>query len=108
MASKHPFSTTPQERTEIRNLFKVVSSGGDPGGVPELKDAHRKYKILFDVFEVCVDARYGNFLHLPFSGGVMDQGAKTMECLSYIRSLFREKTADDMRRKVNWGSLNIR
>lgn len=62
---------------------------------PELKDIYPKYRNLFDIFDVCVDVRYGNFLHLPFSGGVMDQGAKTMDCLKYIRVLFRKKIAEE-------------
>jgi hypothetical protein len=79
----------------MRNLFKVLSAGGDPGQIPELKDIYPKYKIVFDIFDVCVDARYGNFLHLPFSGGAADQGAKTMDYLKYIRHLFREKIAEE-------------
>jgi hypothetical protein len=74
--------------------------GGDPDGYPELKGVYAKYKDIFDIFEICVDARYGNFLHLPFSGGVMDQGAKTMDILKYIRSLFREKIADEQKGKM--------
>lgn len=95
MASKRPFSGTPEEKAEIRNLFKVLSVGGDPNVYPELKDIYRKYKIIFDVFGVCVDVRYGNFLHLPFSGAVMDQGSKTMDLLKCLQHLLRKKIADD-------------
>jgi hypothetical protein len=52
-----------------------------------------------DVFEVCVDVRYGNFLHLPAAGGVLDQPAKTMDGLKYLQSLLREKIADEEKKK---------
>jgi hypothetical protein len=52
-----------------------------------------------------VDVRYGNFLHLPFSGGVAEQPGKTMEILKYIQSLFREKIVKDQKKAMqNIGS----
>lgn len=94
-----PFQQSPEERTEIRNLFKIVSSGGNPFHHPELKDAYRKHRTIFDIFDVCVDVRYGNFLHLPAAGGVLDQPAKTMEFLKHMQSLLRGKIADDEKKR---------
>jgi hypothetical protein len=89
------FSITPEEKTEIRNLFKVVSLGGNPYGYTELKDIFPKYKTLFSIFEICIDVRYGNFLHFPFSGGALEQPVKTMEMLKYIQVLYRQRIAEE-------------
>jgi hypothetical protein len=64
-----------------------------------MKDLYHKHKTLFDVFDVCIDVRYGNFLHLPVDGGVLDQPAKTMAGLKYLQSLLREKIADEEKKK---------
>jgi hypothetical protein len=95
----HPFQQTPEERTELRNLFKLISSGGNPYHHPELRGPYHKHKTLFDVFEVCIDVWYGNFLHLPVAGGVLDQPSKTMDGLKQLQSLLREKIAEDEKKK---------
>jgi hypothetical protein len=94
-----PFQQTPGERTEIRNIFKIISSGGNPYTNPEIKSIFPKYKIIFDIFDFCMDVRYGNFIHLPFSGGALEQPSKTMDCLKYLQFLFREKIAEEERKK---------
>jgi hypothetical protein len=43
------------------------------------------------------DARYGNYLHLPFAGGVMDQPDKTMKVLDILQEEFRKKIASDQK-----------
>jgi hypothetical protein len=40
-------------------------------------------------------------LHLPFSGGIVDQGAKTMDMIRYLQSLFRQKIMEEEKRKSN-------
>jgi hypothetical protein len=94
-----PFIWSPEERTELRNLFKTLSAGGNPYHHQELKDSYVKHRTLFDVFEICVDVRYGNFLHLPAAGGVLDQPSKTMDGLKYLQSLQREKIAEEEKKK---------
>jgi hypothetical protein len=94
-----PFVGSPAERTELRNLFKVLAAGGNPYHHPELKDLYAKHRTIFDVFDICIDVRYGNFLHLPAAGGVLDQPSKTMDGLKYLQSLLREKIAEDEKKK---------
>lgn len=48
-------------------------------------------KIVFDIFDIMIDVRYGNFLTLPFEGGAAAQPALTMDALSLIRALFRKE-----------------
>jgi hypothetical protein len=95
----YPFQGSPEEQKDLRNIFRVVSSGGNPYGYPETENTYKKYKTIFDIFEVCVDSRYGNLIHLPFNGGVVDQGAKTMGLLKYLQSLFRQKIMEEEKKK---------
>jgi hypothetical protein len=94
-----PFIESLEERTEIRNLFRLISSGGNPHHHPELKDLYHKHETIFGVFDICIDVRYGNFLHLPAAGGVLDQPSKTMDGLKYLQSLLREKIADEEKKR---------
>jgi hypothetical protein len=96
---RSPFIGSPEERTELRNLFKILSSGGNPYHHQEFKDSYVKHKTLFDVFDICVDVRYGNFLHLPVAGGALEQPSKTMDGLKYMQSLLREKIAEEEKKK---------
>jgi uncharacterized protein YbgA (DUF1722 family) len=48
-----------------------------------------------------VDVRYGNLLHLPFSGGVAEQPAKTMTVLNHLQSIFREKLDEDQKSELS-------
>jgi hypothetical protein len=91
----NPFQLTPAEKTEIRNLCKVIFVGGNPLSQPELKEIYKKYKMIFSIFDIIIDVRYGNFLSLPFTGGAAEQPSKTMECLSLIRALFRKKIEEE-------------
>jgi hypothetical protein len=95
VVKRRPFFIAPGERTELRNLCKVIFSGGNPDGYPELRDILKKYKTIFAIFNVIIDVRYGNFIHLPFEGGAADQPSKTMECLGLMQFLFREKKAEE-------------
>jgi hypothetical protein len=96
-----PFQASSGERKDIRNLFKLISSGGNPYDHLETKDIYKNYKTIFDIFEISVDSRYGNLLHLPYQGGIVDQGSKTMDTLKYIQSLFRQKIIEEEKRKNN-------
>jgi hypothetical protein len=98
MDGRAPFSASAKEKTDLRNIFKLVSSGGNPYHHQELKDVYPVYKTVFDIFDICIDARYGNFIHLPFSGGVIEQGVKTMDVLKYLQYLFRKKIEEDAKK----------
>jgi hypothetical protein len=102
LAGRSPFQLTPKERTEVRNIFHVVSLGGNPYDTPELKSAYPKYKTVFDVFDVCIDVRYGNFIHLPSGNSVLEQPSKTMDCLKYLQSLFRQKIVEEEKKKNSY------
>lgn len=39
---------------------------------------------------LCVDARYGNLLHLPYSGGAMEQPIYDCEVYFVLQDLYRE------------------
>jgi hypothetical protein len=56
---------------------------------------------VFDLFDVCMDVRHGNFLHLPCGGGALEQPAKTMDCLRYLQRLFRQKIVDEEKKRFN-------
>jgi hypothetical protein len=98
---KNPFSISPGEQRDLRNLFKIISTGGNPYSYPELKDVYNQYKTIFDIFDICIDTRYGNIINLPFSGGIVDQGSKTMEMIRYLQSLFRKKIIQDENQRNN-------
>jgi hypothetical protein len=100
MVEKHPFSSTPQERRELRQCAKLLFWGSNPAYQDETKEIFKKWTIFFDVFLWCRDARYGNLLHLPFSGGAFEQPAKTMSILTYIQSIYLEKLDYENRRSV--------
>jgi hypothetical protein len=58
------------------------------------------YKTVFDLFDICVDVRHGNFLHLPAGENALDQPAKTMDSLKYLQSLLRQKMIDEEKRRI--------
>jgi hypothetical protein len=92
----YPFRITSQERKEIRDCARIYFYGGNPAAQEETEEAWLKWKKVFEVFLICRDARYGNLLHLPFSGGVYEQPAKTMDAIEQIQACYYEKLKDDM------------
>lgn len=54
------------------------------------------------------DARYGNLLHLPFEGGVLDQPAKTMAVYEVIQSIYCNKLAEDMEKSMKASKPHIK
>lgn len=92
---KFPFSLSNQEVQEIRDCGQIYFSGGNPAADKELKQIWTKWREFFFSCFNCLDARYGNFLALPFSGGAMEQPMKTMQVYSLIRDLYREKIKRD-------------
>lgn len=95
--ARYPFGLSKKEVQEIRDCAQIYFYGGDPGSDSEIKDCwNSKWKLFFESCFNCLDARYGNFLMLPFSGGAMEQPIKTMEVYSVIRNCYREKITKDL------------
>jgi hypothetical protein len=53
------------------------------------------------------DARYGNLLHLPFDGGVLEQPAKTMAVYGIIQSIYCDKLLEDMEKSMKANKPHI-
>lgn len=100
MVCVSPFSISQEDCTEIRQIARQVFAGVDPLRQEETGGLYRKWKCFFDLFNTMIDVRYGNFLHLPFSGGAAEQPCKTMETLFYLQGLFRKKIDDDQKRAM--------
>lgn len=73
----------------------------NPAEHGETEELYARWKPVFEIFNVMIDVRYGNFLHLPFSGGAAEQPAKTMDALNYIQALFRQKLDDDQKKHLS-------
>lgn len=98
---KYLFALTNNEVQEIRNCGQIYFSGGSPEADNEIKDCWlRKWKYFFESCFTCIDARYGNLLAFPFSGGAMEQPIKTMQVYSLIRDLYREKIQREMEKAI--------
>lgn len=93
---KYLFALANNEVQEIRDCGQIYFSGGNPEADEELKASWHKWKYFFESCFTCLDARYGNFLAFPFSGGAMEQPIKTMQVYSLIRDLYREKINKDL------------
>ena len=54
------------------------------------------------------DARYGNLLHLPFVGGVLEQPAKTMAVYGVIQAIYCDKLMEDMEKSMKANKPHFR
>lgn len=97
----NPFSVTPAEESEIRQLARFIFNGANPTEQPELAEIYYKWKLYFEIFLQSVDRRTGSYIHLPFAGGLMEQPAKTMSALGVMQSEFFEKLAKDIKGAFN-------
>lgn len=97
MAKSTPFAEG--ERQKIRQVARIIFSGGDPKSTPETAELFtHELQLLFTIFTRIIDARYGNYLHFPFEGSLMDQPNKTMIVLDVLREEFRKKIDAEQRR----------
>jgi hypothetical protein len=99
--SLSPFALRKTERQAIRDLAKVLFSGGNPGNDDELKEEWKKYSFFFDTALFCLDARYGNWLSSPMGVSPADMGIKSFEAYALIRDLFRDKLDKEMTSALN-------
>lgn len=95
MDDKHPFSITEEEKSELRNVSRLLFWGQDPQQQPETNLLYHKWRLFFDIFLQSIDRRTGSFLHLPFLGGTCEQPSKTMVVLSVLQSVYLEKLNED-------------
>lgn len=70
--------------------------GGNPEAHEETAEYYKKWAFLFDLFEWCKDYKTGALLHLPCSGGVLDQPAKTMSLLGVMKEVWLERLAESL------------
>jgi len=93
-----PFCANEEEQQEIRNCAKIFFYGGNPNADSETKSEWQKWQSWFDIFVLCVDARYGNFLRLPFNCDLWEMPKKSISVMFLLQNLYREKLADDMQK----------
>lgn len=92
MDARHPFSET--DKWEVRQVALVLFNGGMLD--TEIEAYAKKWALFFKLFYTAIERKNGSILHLPFSGGIMEQPAKTMEVIRFLQSLWIEKIADEM------------
>lgn len=90
-----------QERQSIRDIAKVLFSGGNPELDEELKEDWHKFSFFFDTAFFCLDARYGNWNFSPMGCSPSEMGMKSFEVYETIRGLFRDKIDKEMSAALN-------
>lgn len=95
-----PFSATKGDERELRDICQIYFYGGNPECDSEIRTAWIKWRTIINAFLSCVDARYGNFIFLPFEGGIFEQPVKTMSVFELLRGLYREKIDKDLKSSV--------
>lgn len=68
---------------------------------PETSAPYQKWCGLFDLFEWAKDFRTGALIHLPASGGLLDQPAKTMAAFGVMREVWLKKLSDSFRNGIS-------
>lgn len=76
----------------------MVFKGNSPFEYEETKSAALKWSPWIDVFLDMSDKRTGSFIHLAYSGGVMEQPSKTMTILRVIQSEYIKSINDTLKR----------
>lgn len=72
----------------------MIVDGGSVAGEPLLSAAFADYAEYVDLFFSIIDRRYGNWMHLPFAGGYLQQPYRTMGILNIMRGIYLEKLAE--------------
>lgn len=97
MDKRYPFSET--DRWEVRQVALCLFNGSYLDR--EIEEYYKKWHLFFKLFYTCIDRKHGSLIHLPFSGGALEQPAKTMEVIRYLQSLWIEKIADEYKKIGN-------
>lgn len=72
--------------------------GGNPMAFEETAEWCVKWSALIQMFCQSVDRRTGSFLHLPFSGGVLEQPSKTMTIFRVLQEEFSKVLTESLKR----------
>lgn len=80
----------------MRQVARVLFYGGMIDR--EMEQYQKKWGLFFRLFFICIDRETGSLLHMPYSGGAMEQPYKTMQVINYLQSLWIEKLADEIKR----------
>jgi hypothetical protein len=88
---------TPFSNKECQDVERAARSilNGDIRVPDELKQLRIKWWPWIETFLRCVSKRNGEYLHLPYSGGAMEQPHKTMKVFDVLQNVYVEKIKKD-------------
>lgn len=99
MAGVAPFDET--DRAEVKRVARSVFNGH---GIPtELEGEAMRWATMIQAFLSSVDRENGSLLHLPFSGGILEQPYRTMSVFSLLQSVFLEEIEKANKRSMRSG-----
>lgn len=99
MAGVAPFDEG--DRASIKRFARSVFAGQR---IPnELEEDGRRWGLMIQSFLASVNRENGSLLHLPFSGGAMEQPYKTMQVYEFLQGVFMEEIDKANKRSMNSG-----
>lgn len=96
---KIPFNTpSDEQRRQISSLATEIFNGRYD---EELFNEYSEWiPFIVDVFLPLIDSEKGDFIHLPFTGGLSEQGYVTMNILKIIQGTYRKVQSDRLTKKM--------
>jgi len=83
---------------EIRSLSKEVFKNHYS---KELYDEYREWlPYIIDVYAPIKNSETGDFLNLPFAGGLLDQPYQTMQILKEIQNTYRQVVREENEARI--------
>lgn len=99
MAGVAPFDEA--DRAEIKRVARSVFNGH---GIPyEMEGDAKRWATMIQAFLTSVDRENGSLLHLPYSGGILEQPYKTMMLFGLLQSIFLEEIEKANKRSMRSG-----
>ena len=84
MARNPPFSV--EDQNELGPIASILFSGG---ALPESsRGAAEKWATAIRMFLMAVNRENGTLVHLPESGGLLDQPKRTMDIMLFLQNIF--------------------
>lgn len=71
--------------------------GGNPDNYQELKGKFSKWSLIFRLYSIGRNSRYGYLVSLPCSGGLLNQPAVTMECMEILMSAYMAEVSNSLK-----------